>query len=247
VDTITATSDTGGKDMTGAWKPVLRLEENKIGRDFVCGDLHGCFDDLEAGLEENHFDKKKDRLLCVGDLIDRGPRSERATCYLHYPWFFTVLGNHEHMFLMGQVDIPERENYLEGHIRNGGGWAYRMGRKRVEALRAAIDELPLLIRVGAVILAHAALPAVGSLEAIEESPFDYLDTVLWHRGAYPAVRIPGINRVYVGHTITPYLHERGKILNIDTGAFLKYYGREGKLTIKKIEEEGDGENTKHKT
>jgi hypothetical protein len=98
----------------------------------------------------------------------------------------------------------------------------------------AIDCLPLIIQVGNVIVVHAALPAVESLETIEKTPEDYLETALWHRGDYPPLRIPGIEAVYVGHTITPLPYVSGKITNIDTGAFLKYWGREGKLTLKKI-------------
>jgi len=45
---------------------------NKKGRDFVCGDIHGCFDQLEEKLSQVNFDKSTDRLFCVGDLIDRG-------------------------------------------------------------------------------------------------------------------------------------------------------------------------------
>jgi serine/threonine protein phosphatase 1 len=220
--------------MTGNWKAVLRLEKNKIGRDFVCGDIHGCFDDLESGLAEKKFDKEQDRLFCVGDLIDRGPRSELATFYMNRPWFFSVIGNHEQMFLMGNNDFPGRQKYLQGHMMNGGKWAYKMEAGKADAMLEAIDDLPLIIQVGDVIVTHAALPAVENLEKIEKNPDEYLETTLWHRGEYPPVLIPGIEAVYVGHTITPLPHVSGKTTNIDTGAFLKHRGREGKLTIKKI-------------
>jgi serine/threonine protein phosphatase 1 len=223
--------------MTGNWKAVLRMEKNKIGRDFVCGDIHGCFDDLEAGLAEKKFDKEKDRLFCVGDLIDRGPQSELATFYMNRSWFFTVMGNHEQMFLMGNyMDFPGRKKYLEGHIMNGGGWAYKMEPGKVGAMLEAIDDLPLIIRVGNVIVTHAAIPMVKNLEIIEKNPADYIETVLWYRGKYPPLLIPEIDVVYVGHTITPIPYVDGKVTNIDTGAFLKYRGKEGKLTIKKIGE-----------
>jgi hypothetical protein len=132
------------------------------------------------------------------------------------------------------LDFPRRKKYLESHMMNGDGWAYKMEPGKSDAMLAAIDNLPLIIQVGDVVIAHAALPAVESLEIIEKNPADYLETVLWHRGKYPPLLIPGIESVYVGHTITPLPYMSGKITNIDTGAFLKYWGKQGNLTIKKI-------------
>jgi len=224
--------------MTGNWKSVLRLEKNKSGRDFVCGDIHGCFDELEAKLKEIRFNKTFDRLFSVGDLIDRGPRSELATYYMTRHWFHSVMGNHENLFLMGHLDFPGREKYIEAHIKNGGAWAYeKLDAEKGNALIEAIDNLPLIIQVDDTIIVHAALPAVGSLEEIEKNPTTYLDTTLWYREAYPPVIIPGINRVFVGHTIVNEPIQYGKTINIDTGACRKYRGdKSGKLTIMEIGE-----------
>lgn len=223
--------------MTGNnWKPVLRLEKNKSGRDFVCGDIHGCFDDMEAELKRIRFNKTFDRLFCVGDLIDRGPRSELAAYYMTRHWFFTVMGNHEAMFLFANLDLPKqkKDKYLLQHIKNGGAWAYKTDPEKADAIINAIDELPLIIQVGDVIIAHAALPAVPNLEEIENNPDKYIDTILWHREAYPPVTIPGINKVYVGHSIVIDPIEDGKYMNIDTGIVKTYYKKHGKLTILEI-------------
>ena len=85
------------KGMTGHWKSILRLERNNAGKDFVCGDIHGCFDDLEMELRTIRFNKTKDRLFSVGDLIDRGPKSELAAAYMNSFWFFPLMGNHEYI------------------------------------------------------------------------------------------------------------------------------------------------------
>jgi hypothetical protein len=52
-------------------KPVLRLPANTRGRDFVVGDIHGTFYVLEQALAAVGFDPARDRVICVGDLIDR--------------------------------------------------------------------------------------------------------------------------------------------------------------------------------
>jgi serine/threonine protein phosphatase 1 len=217
--------------MTGDWKPVLRLEKNNGGRDYVCGDIHGCFDELETELQNLRFDKTCDRLFCVGDIIDRGPKSYLASQYIAQSWFFTILGNHEHMFLMANMDTPESEDYLLDHVKNGGGWAYEMETEKHSELLDAIDSLPLIVKVDNVIIAHANLPAVKSLEEIEKDPFSYIDDILWQRGSYSPVLIPGIETVYVGHSIVKEPARHGKITNIETGVVLKYLGKKGKLTV----------------
>jgi len=220
--------------MTGNWKSILRLDRNNKGRDFVCGDIHGCFDELESELAGIGFKETADRLFCVGDLIDRGPKSELAIRYMKSDWFYPIMGNHEHMFLMANMDTPDQDVYFNNHLMNGGEWAYKMVPDKIETMLEAMDKLPLIIQVGDIIIAHAVLPPVESLEEIEENPATYMKTVLWFRGDYPSVKIPGISKVYVGHSIIKNPEQTGKHINIDTGAFLKYRGREGKLTVLEI-------------
>ena len=217
--------------MTGEWKSIVRLDKNTHGRDFVCGDIHGCFDELEFELRRISFNKKIDRLFCVGDLIDRGPKSALAVTYMTCHWFFSVIGNHETMFLMANLNLPEQKVCLENHIMSGGRWAYKMALEDRKALLYAIDKLPLIIQAGDAIIVHAALPPVESLEEIEKDPRLYMNTVLWFRGEYPPVVIPEISKIYVGHSIVKNPTQNGKYVNIDTGAFQKYQERAGKLTV----------------
>jgi serine/threonine protein phosphatase 1 len=236
-------SDIGVAMKQNGWKSVLRLEKNKNGRDFVCGDIHGCFSYLEEQLIEIGFSKNSDRLFCVGDLIDRGPESRMAADYIEMDWFYSVLGNHEEMFLMSiaATDTVEREYYIDDHIRNGGGWAYKNSRKlscKIKKLFQVVDKLPLVIQVGDVIIAHAAVPAVQSLKDIETNPYKYLETILWERKSFSPIFIPGISKIYVGHTIVTEPTVYGITTNIDTGAFMKYRERiKGKLTVLEIGKE----------
>ena len=72
---------------------------NETGQDYICSDIHGHFSLLETQLTEVEFDKTKDRLFCLGDLIDRGDESFMALDYLNNPWFYSILGNHEIMLI----------------------------------------------------------------------------------------------------------------------------------------------------
>ena len=62
-------------------------------RIFAIGDIHGCYDKLRALLDQLPIDWSRDRLVFIGDYIDRGPdpspwwstwwgcrRSTRASC-----------------------------------------------------------------------------------------------------------------------------------------------------------------------
>lgn len=77
----------------------VKIPANVDGRDFVVGDLHGCYDELMLLLEHVNFNKEQDRLFCVGDLIDRGPKPKECLELLHEKWFYPVLGNHETLLL----------------------------------------------------------------------------------------------------------------------------------------------------
>lgn len=76
---------------------VLRLAKNDHGRDFVVGDIHCKTIDLHKGLYALGFDREVDRVIAVGDLIDRNPGVLDGLKLLGEPWFYTIQGNHEWM------------------------------------------------------------------------------------------------------------------------------------------------------
>jgi len=90
---------------------------NKI---FAIGDIHGCLDKLEELIGKIPADPRKDRLVFLGDYIDRGTQSREVVDYVitlkhTYKNIIYLMGNHELMFL----------NYLEGideelYLANGG-------------------------------------------------------------------------------------------------------------------------------
>lgn len=96
---------------------VLRLPRNDVGRDFVIGDIHFKTIDLYKGLLKLGFDKTIDRVIGVGDLIDRGPGVLDGLKLLDEPWFFTVQGNHEQMLINAH-----RENPSARYVAHGAGW-----------------------------------------------------------------------------------------------------------------------------
>lgn len=78
-----------------SYQPVHHYPLNTRGRDFVVGDVHGCFSMLDAALKERSFDPVVDRLFSVGDLIDRGDESPAVLDAVHRHQIKAVRGNHE--------------------------------------------------------------------------------------------------------------------------------------------------------
>ena len=74
---------------------VRTFAANACGRDFVVGDVHGCFRTLERALAELQFDADRDRLFGVGDLVNRGPHSVEAVDWLEQRFTAVTLGNHD--------------------------------------------------------------------------------------------------------------------------------------------------------
>ena len=64
---------------------------------YAVGDIQGCYDPLSRLLEQVKFDTNKDSLLCVGDLVNRGPKSLKTLRLLKSlkNRCISVLGNHD--------------------------------------------------------------------------------------------------------------------------------------------------------
>ncbi|MGD0959147.1 MAG: metallophosphoesterase [Methylomonas sp.] len=142
--------------------PVRQLPENKVGKDYVIGDLHGCYELLERLLDAVNFDMKTDRLFAVGDLIDRGPDSLRCLGLLSEPWFFSVLGNHE-LMLLDFFEPYLRKGVLQSfaHLDNngfldyGGAWVENYFVAETKSMSEEFDrclayvrDLPQIVVVG---------------------------------------------------------------------------------------------------
>src|SRR5277367_4120167 len=150
---------------------IQRLPPNTGGRDFVCGDIHGSYSCVMAALKGLNFDKTKDRFICAGDLVDRGPSNEACLDLLNQPWFYSAKGNHEQLM---------EDFFVGGYLgqwwgRNGGYWGEKYVKEQstmADFVRRAvktINELPYLITVekkdgGLFHVLHAELPPFAEVD-----------------------------------------------------------------------------------
>jgi serine/threonine protein phosphatase 1 len=92
---------------------------------YVVGDIHGCLAPLQR-LMEKVQPRHEDRLVFIGDYIDRGPQSREVVEYLlglpHQRVF--LMGNHEKMlldFLAGEDQDLFLANGGQATLRSYGG------------------------------------------------------------------------------------------------------------------------------
>ncbi len=199
------------------------LPANEQGRDFVTADLHGHRRRLDQALESWRFDPGQDRLLSVGDLIDRGPDSPGCLDLLHEPWFYTVRGNHEQMLIDA---VRQRDpNAMPRWQLNGGQWAEDRADAWLQNWARALDQLPFTLTVehpqGKIGICHAqySLPHwEDRLNADREERTDWL----WGRSRLRSVEpgpVGGIDWLFHGHTIVPEVKRVANSVFLDCGAF----------------------------
>lgn len=152
------------------------LPLNLLGRDFIVGDVHGHAALLDCLLACVAFDASRDRLIALGDLIDRGPHSEQLLDRVErLPWLYSLRGNHEAML---RDSLRSVMSALLWH-RNGGGWGQELEPADLHRLARRVDGLPLAMtlpladgrRIG---LIHAEVP-IGASWRIVESPTEPQD------------------------------------------------------------------------
>jgi hypothetical protein len=68
-------------------------------RNLVIGDIHGCLKEFDELLKKVQYNKETDRLILVGDLIDRGPDSVGVVRRAREMNLECAMGNHEYKFL----------------------------------------------------------------------------------------------------------------------------------------------------
>jgi len=229
-----------------SWSPVRRFGLNERGNDYVLGDIHGCYDEVVQALREVGFDRRRDRLFSIGDTVDRGPGSRRAQRFLEQDWVHAIRGNHEDMFLQ----IYERGEPHEAVIEfatgmNGMDWWRDLTPDERVPFIGRFRSLPLVIEIetarGLVGLVHAEVPQgmdwATFTARIESGDKKVIETALWGRRRLDQrddSGVPGIDRLFVGHSIVEGPKRLGNVYYIDTGAVrgvLNGTSAKGRLTV----------------
>lgn len=205
------------------------IPENTLGRDFVVGDIHGYYAALMSEMKLVGFDREKDRLFSLGDIIDRGPESAACLNLLNEDWFFMVRGNHEQMMveaLRGKRWPRWRRNY--------GGWTLEMKKSTLKSWAKRLSKTPIALTLDqgdfSVGLCHAE-PDGRNWTQMRDNPGS-AKPMMWgrrvlHTGKTKPVK--GVDITIHGHTPLNRPRWMGNRYFMDTGA-----GHGGPLTLRNI-------------
>lgn len=196
-------------------------------RHVFVGDVHGCLEPLDRLLASIGFRAGEDRLLPVGDLVNKGPDSAGVLRRMIDLDASPVLGNHDLLWLQqGRIEDPAAAAWL-----------------RAQPIARLID---------GVILVHAAMHPRWTpddvLHATSAADIDFAVNVRYCTGTgerpasdWPPPPLPfrpwddwyrGAERVVFGHWARRGLVHTDKVVGLDTGCV---YG--GRLSAWILEED----------
>ncbi len=173
---------------------------------YVVGDIHGCLAPLKRLLEHLEPDLYRDRLLFMGDYVDRGPESRGVVDYIlslmaRYPAenIICLKGNHEVMFLDYLAGQDEGLFLFNGGLNTledywGEGWDRRTDLVLPPDHARFYQDLRPFYETEEYIFVHAGLKPEVPLE--EQSEED----LYWIRGEFIASTEDFGRRVIFGHT-----------------------------------------------
>ena len=217
---------------------VEKIDENDYNRIFVMSDIHGQYELFLKMLDKIKL-KRKDLLVIIGDICDRGKKSYEIymKCMkmrkLGYNLKF-ILGNHEDMLLEDlENDYPIRYETEYSVFRNSKyfenkdmkDWHEENFLEEIEWLVKWLKNCPLIISGNENIFVHAGLDLKKVLEKQEK------ETVLWTREEFWLMENVELEEykgknIYFGHT--PNINGRiskktDRIKGIDCGAFFTHF------------------------
>ena len=225
---------------------VLSLEINHQGRDFIVGDIHGMFSAFDQLLKKVTFIPEIDRVISVGDLIDRGQESHKVLEYLNQSWFFSIKGNHEQMCL----DAAHNQEINDSWIYiNGGGWWDSVEYAEQQAIRKAFSSLATIAEIstnnGTIGVVHADISPHSGWDTFKQqitTDTDLRHFARWSRARYDRFKAAGTNEnirgvkfVVAGHTPITQWVDAGNVRFIDTGAPYTQTKGLGKMTLMQIQ------------
>jgi hypothetical protein len=187
-----------------------------LGRTLVVGDLHGCYDELVALLDAARLGAE-DRVVCVGDLVTKGPKSREALeLFMSDARFTSVLGNHDRALLA--YWRGEREKKTLKDAQRKCAKELKEGRERYSAY---LETLPTYVDLGSHVVVHAGLRPGVPLEEQSIEDLTELRTLGEDRASREGKRW---YKVYDGEKLALFGHWPGKwprrgprALGLDTG------------------------------
>lgn len=209
-------------------------------RIFAIGDIHGCFQPFKHMVETKINLKPTDKLILIGDYIDRGPEIKDVIDYIIHLQksgfdIVPLLGNHEAMLL----EAYENKDKIPIWLINGGAQTLKSFKisNLCDIDSVYIDffrSLPHYYSFSEFLFVHA-----GFNDKITD-PFEDKYTMLWHCSKIYSNPLLKDKVIVHGHrpqkaaTLAQNITFNRSVINIDTGCVYAEKEGYGKLTAIEI-------------
>lgn len=188
-------------------------------RTIVVGDIHGCYDELMALLEKVGL-RAGDRVVSVGDLVAKGPKSrEVLQLFMTDARFSTVIGNHD-------LALRRRWNGEDVDLKPAQKEVNRELKAEREIYASFFNRLPFIIDLDTHLVVHAGLRPNVELYSQTTGDLTRLRTLGPDRECeegtpwYHAYH--GEKTVLFGHWPAPEPRRGKKAIGLDTGCVYGY-------------------------
>jgi Calcineurin-like phosphoesterase len=188
-------------------------------RTIVVGDIHGCYDELMALMEKVNLGDK-DRVVSVGDLITKGPKSKEVLeLFMTDPRFTTVIGNHD-------LALRRKWNGEDIELKPAQKETHKELRAEKDAYASFFNRVPFTIDLDTHLVVHAGLRPNVELYSQTTGDMTRLRTLgpdreseegtPWYHVYY------GDKVVLFGHWPAPEPRRGKKAIGLDTGCVYGY-------------------------
>lgn len=173
-------------------------------RTFVIGDIHGAYKAMMQCFERSGFNYKKDRLICLGDVCDRGTEVVKV--------FDELLKIKNLVYILGNHDLWALE--WAGKGISSKIWKYQGGKKTINSYPNGMPEKHLKILLNAHyyfkedkrLFVHGGILPGKKLKKHDPSVFlwdrSLVNEAMRRRSRRKIAPITKYKEVFVGHTPT---------------------------------------------
>ena len=188
-------------------------------RTIVVGDIHGCYDEL-MDLPDKAQLGEDDRVISVGDLVTKGPKSKEVLeLFMTDPRFTTVIGNHD-------LALRRKWNGEDIELKQAQKDTHKELKGEKDAYASFFNRLPFTIDLGTHLVVHAGLRPNVELYSQTTGDLTRLRTLggdresdegtPWYHVYY------GEKIVLFGHWPAPEPRRGKKAIGLDTGCVYGY-------------------------
>src|SRR5687767_10243159 len=188
-------------------------------RRIVVGDIHGCYDELMQLLDKVGF-QENDRLICVGDLITKGPKNrEVLNLFMSDKRLSSVIGNHD-------LALRRRWNGEKIKFKEAQKATHKELKGEKDRYTPFLNALPFTIDLGTHLVVHAGLRPNVEFYSQTTGDLTELRTLGKHRESHegtPWYQVyNGDKTVLFGHWPAPEPRRGPNAIGLDTGCVYGY-------------------------